>query len=224
MLEVRNTDKRVIQYAKEGSYYRESLLPKDVIHWSDAGNHLGEMVSIYGEVTSTSFDWCEYERSVGYPELGDDIPITHIDIGAKYPNEQLVRIVILGSDWNKFFYPPDVLFKDTVVIIWGEPYLHEGMIHVRIDDPRDISLFAPIEGLYVNQDDGDVLYADCYPVFSDECDHSGFDESDDDDYWDEPAPSSVFTTDEYGEEVPIWSDPGGNFTMYYDEDNGWMVD
>ena len=114
MLGVKETDLRVIQYAEEGSYVKENLLPEDVIHWSSVRDHIDEWVSIYGEVTSTSFDWCEYERTVGYPELGSDVPTTYIDIGAHYPNDQLVRIVILGRVRNKFFYPPDVLFKDAV--------------------------------------------------------------------------------------------------------------
>ena len=50
---------------KEDALINEALLPEDVIHWSQAKNHIGENVSIYGEVASTFFNWKEYERFVG---------------------------------------------------------------------------------------------------------------------------------------------------------------
>ena len=137
-----------LEFIKDGAYVDKTGLPENVIHWTDARCHLGERVSIYGEVASTFFDYDEYERWVPHYDLGLDLPPTFLEVGAKFPEKNLVKIVIWGRDRVKFDRPPDVLFRDEAIIFTGEPYVYNDLVCVKISSPSDIRAVQPISGLY----------------------------------------------------------------------------
>lgn len=220
-----------VSLEKSDSLLYTGCLPDGVIHWSEAREHIGELVTIYGEVASTFFDWDEYERWVGYPEARVEPPATFMEIGARHPNKKLLKVVIPGEHWSKFERPPSEQFENTVVILKGTPYIHEGIVHIRITSPRDIVETSPIPELYVSPDYKwlSELGREVRPVFY--ADRrlrlrlSRYrDEADD---WEDPElyDNRVVVTDEWGEEVDAWTidAPGVHVQMYFDEDNGWMV-
>lgn len=142
------------EYANKKSMFNKTLLPNGVIHWSEAKNHIGEQVSVYGEVASTYFDWDEYVRWIGYPEFAFDPPPTFIELGAKFPNKELVKLVIWGRDRDKFQRPPDEAFKNSTVIVTGVPYLYADIVTIKVIDPANIRTLDPIPNLYVDADTG----------------------------------------------------------------------
>ncbi|MGI6221581.1 MAG: hypothetical protein ACOYIP_06925 [Coriobacteriales bacterium] len=155
-----------VELASSTSLYNAKLLPEGVIHWSEAKDHLGETVTIYGEVASTYFNWDEYERWVGFPELDITAPPTFIEVGAKYPNEELVKIVIWGRNRGRFQSPPDQLFRNSTIVFTGKPYIYNDLVHVEIARPFSIATIDPIEGLYVDEFFGRCDNPDFQPVFS----------------------------------------------------------
>ena len=127
--------------------FDKRLPPSGAIHWSESKQHLGDRVSIYGEVKSTFFNWKEYERYIGFPEFDMKIPPTFLEIGETYPSKQLLRAVIWGENRKRFPKPPDELFRDSTVIITGVPYMHNDIVCVQLSAMEDVSIVDPIEGL-----------------------------------------------------------------------------
>lgn len=140
-------------YRREDYLYFDPVkLPKGVIHWSEAKEHIGENVSIYGEVVSGYFNWNEYEKNIGFPEYGFKIPPTFIGIGAEYPDPNMLQVVIWGGDRAKFNPHPETALKDKVVIISGKPYKYKDKTCVCVSSPNQIQIVEPIDDLYSHHD------------------------------------------------------------------------
>lgn len=188
-------------------YFNESLLPEGVIHWSEAESHTGEMVSIYGQVESTYFDWEDFERNIAAYQMGADPGPTFIEIGEKYPSKKLVKIVIWGRDRGKFREAPDVCFKGKTVIFAGKPYVHNGITTVQISDPESIHVVNPIADLH-----GDDRHLDDLADID-------FGQMDEEDFLnDDEGYTHVHDDVDYG---PISAD----FPLYgwhFDDDDGWL--
>lgn len=205
-----------IQFAAADSYFDKSRLPDGVIHWSEARDHIDETVTIYGEVVETSFDWDEYELIAGFDEV--EVPATFIEVGTPSPNMESVIIVILGQDRDKFSYAPDVFCKDQAILFMGQPYLQEGIIHVRISEPESILIAFPIKNLYVPADAIDEDDPDFKPVFSDAQDEDDF-YSDDDSYSDD---SSGYDPNDYINPVAeLFEEYYEHYPMAEYEDDPW---
>ena len=218
-----------IEFAEQDSRLNPESLPEGLIHWSQAREHIGELVRVYGEVADTYFDWDEYERYVGYPEVEVEPPPTFLEIGAKFPNKERLRVVIWGRDWNKFKRPPDKQFENTVIVITGIPYLYKDMVHIQVSGPEGITKTTPIENIYVSPNYAKLLgiYGRTKPVFpralaraERERRRRMYERWEDADLYD----GGDYTVNEWGEPVEVVSIPGTNSTMYFDEDNGWIVD
>ncbi len=182
-------------------------LPPGVIHWSEAKNHINEMVNIYGDVKSTYFDYDYYERFCIYPEAQVTPPPTFIEIGEKYPSNRLLKIVIWGRDRFAFNQAPDIAFKDKSIIVTGSPYIYKDLATIQISSPKSIRIVDPIEGL-----DSIVNSNHEYDDY-DESEYD-YDESDDDyDYYDDSDNDYVPGP----EDNPLYG-------WFYSEDNGWMED
>lgn len=207
----RNQDDEPTISRKEPSIYKvyfdKSLLPEGVIHWMEAASHLGETVSIYGEVESTYFDWEDYERNIAAYQMGADPKPTFIEVGEKYPSERLVKIVIWGRDRGRFGEPPDSYFKGRAVIFTGKPYVYDGITTVQISDPESIHIVGRVLNYYRDDsndeelDRSDYILIDEGPIVHDDEDH--FDDYDSTDCEPDPADSPL-----HG-----W---------HFDEDNGWL--
>lgn len=217
--------KKGAELPSKTTYFKRSKLPAGLIHWSEAKKHIGEQVRLYGEVVDSYFNWEEYERWVSFPEIAP--PPTFLEIGLPYPDKRRLRVVIWGRDRGKFKHPPNEMFDDTVVVFTGKPYLYKDMVHVQVSSPDDITVSEPIDGLYVDYFDSgfDEFSPDNVIVIeptADELEEHRRRYSD----WEDPElyGSGETTRNEWGEEVEVWSIPGTNSTMYFDEDNGWMVD
>lgn len=215
--------KRKLELPSKTTYFIESKLPVDTIHWSQAKMYIGEQVRVYGEVVETYFDWKEYERWVAIPDVAP--PPTFLEIGLPYPNKERLRVVIWGRDRSGFKHPPDEQFQDAVVIVSGRPYLYKDTVHVQVSSPDDITKSEPIEGLYID------YFSPAFDEFSldnvkvltpspEEIEeHRRFSD------WEDPELYGRGTTrNEWGEEVEVVNIPGTYSSMYFDEDNGWIVD
>lgn len=187
--------KRLV-YEGHTVYFDKKLLPHGVIHWKEAKDHLGESVTIYGEVKSTYFDWKDYERFIAAYQMGANPKPTFIEIGESYPSKDLVKIVIWGQDRAKFQRPPDVLFKDKVVVFTGKPYMYANITTVQISGPESISIAEPIDALvYLDETSDNPDYLLLY---------DGYVEVEKD----EDCPP------------PRWESP--LYGWHFDEDNGWL--
>ena len=206
-----------LEFAWLGSCFNKALLPEGVIHWSEAKDHLNETVSIYGEVTSTYFNWKKYERFVGCYELDMEPPPTFIEVGARYPSRELVKIVIWGRDWKNFHRLPDFMFKDHAIVFTGSPYLYKDVVTVQISKPESIQIVEPIEGLYVAR--AAAVAGGLYQsVFS-----GGSSDGLEEDYYGDESRGVVYDDCGKAYEVMNLSAYGGEI-MYWDEDNGWLTD
>ena len=156
----------VLEFAKPESFFNSSLLPDGSIHWSEAKDHIDEYVTIYGEIASTYFDWRQYDREcelwAAYPDIEIKIPPTFIEVGAKYPDRELLKVVIWGRDRSSFQQAPDSLYRDKAVLIKGKPYIYNDLVHVNVTNPAGMIIVEPIEGLYRGWGPSD---ANCKSVF-----------------------------------------------------------
>lgn len=201
-------------------YFDRRRFPNSPLHWTEARNHIGETVSIYGEVKSTYFDWDDYERFITAYQMGAATPKpTFIEVGEKYPSKKLVKIVIWGKDRESFEKAPDILYANQTIVFTGKPYIYNDIVTVQISSQssvfivdndvdayryvyeRDVYLF---EGYYALIDDG---FVDEDDEADDDEDYS-FDD-DDDDY----VPTIADVIDSMGYDPTEW---------HYDEDNGWL--
>lgn len=200
-------------------YFDRRKLPYNPLHWTEAKNHIGEVVSIYGEVKSTFFDWKDYEKYLAAYQMGVSAPKpTFIEVGEKYPSKDLVKIVIWGKDWGNFEKAPDILYKNQTIVFTGIPYIYNGIVTVQVPNQssiiimdgnadvyryvyeRDVYLF---EGYYGLIDDGFVDEED--DENKTEAKHV-HDDNDDAGTWDD-------VIDCYGFDPREW---------HFDEDNGWL--
>ena len=107
----------------------ESNTPAGAISWEEASSHIGERVSVCGEVK----DWEYRSGSNGRP--------TYIDMGTAYPNRSRVTIVIWEEDRDAF---PGILdntgYVGKTVCVTGEIYEYEGVCYIKAESPSQIEV------------------------------------------------------------------------------------
>lgn len=106
----------------------QSNLPDGAIYWYEADQHVGEIVSVYGDVKSTEFAY----ESNGQP--------TFIDIGASYPDSSRVTVVIWGEYRGNFPAPPEEMYAGQTILAAGEIYVHDGVCNIEVHSPEQISV------------------------------------------------------------------------------------
>ena len=199
-------------------YFDRRQFPNNPLHWTEAKNHIGEVVSIYGEVMSTFFDWEDYEGGIAVYQMGAAAPKpTFIEVGEKYPSKDLVKIVIWGKDRGNFEKAPDVIYRDRAIVFTGKPYIYDDIVTVQISNPNSIIIVESDAEVYKYVYDRDTYLFEGYFGLIDD----GFvDENEDDeeeiDYGYDDN-NYVGTWDDviecYGFDPREW---------HYDEDNGWL--
>lgn len=105
-----------------------SVAPSGAISWKDAPGHIGERVTVYGPVLATNYA----SGSNGQP--------TYIDIGAAYPDENRVSVVVWGEDRGAFPQPPETMYENKTVRVTGEIYEYNGVCNIKITSPNQIEI------------------------------------------------------------------------------------
>lgn len=107
------------------SYYAEKDRKAEqagAIDWAEAEDHIGEYVTIYGEV-----------KEVSQPGVNGD-PI-FVDIGNAYPGDR-----VTGVCWSEYHSSFDNLFdyEGSLVLMQGTLYLNDGTPNIELTDSFQI--------------------------------------------------------------------------------------
>lgn len=89
----------------------------------DASKHIGETVTICDSVYST--------------KLIDGSNMALLNVGGRYPN-QLLTIMIPGSDRGKFKNLPEKFYKNKKVCVAGKVVLYRDKPEIVVSDPKQI--------------------------------------------------------------------------------------
>lgn len=100
----------------------------DAVPWSQAATRVGETVTVCGPIVGA--EWAS--GSNGQP--------TFLDMGAAYPDESRLSIVIWGEDRSNFPEPPEDMYEGQSVAVEGEVYVYEGVCHVKVTSPSQITV------------------------------------------------------------------------------------
>lgn len=106
----------------------EPSLPDGVISWEDASSHVGEVVTVDGEVKGAEYA----TGSNGRP--------TFIDLGASYPDTSRVSVVVWGQDRSKFSGAPESMYLGKHLRVTGEIYLYNGACNIKVTSPSQIEV------------------------------------------------------------------------------------
>lgn len=107
---------------------KEEKVPEGAIDWTEASQHVGETVTLYGPVVGTEYA----STSNGKP--------TFLNIGAKYPSKDRLTITIWGKNRSAFSAPPEKLYEGKTVAVRGRVYLYDGVCNVEITSPDQITV------------------------------------------------------------------------------------
>lgn len=107
------------------SYYEDAYFKAEqagAIEWAEADDHIGEYVTIYGEV-----------KEVSQPGVNGD-PI-FVDIGNAYPGDR-----VTGVCWSEYHSSFDNLFdyEGSLVLMQGTLYLNDGTPNIELTDSFQI--------------------------------------------------------------------------------------
>lgn len=106
----------------------EPSLPDGVISWEDASDHVGEVVTVDGEVMGASYA----SGSNGGP--------TFVDLGADYPDPDRVSVVVWGEDRHRFSGAPESIYLGEHLRVTGEIYLYNGACNIKVTSPSQIEV------------------------------------------------------------------------------------
>ncbi len=107
---------------------KQSSIPPYAVSWQEAYQCIGETVTIYGPVVE-----------IEYAESSSNQP-TFIDIGAPYPDENRLTVVIWGEDRNAFPEAPELLYEGKTICITGEVYLYDNVCNIKAASPSQIEI------------------------------------------------------------------------------------
>jgi hypothetical protein len=98
------------------------------IDWTEAAQHIGETVTIYGPVAGSTYA----STSNGQP--------TYIDIGASYPDARRVSIVVWGEDRGNFSVLPENAYLGEPICVTGEIYVYDNACYIKVQSPSQIQV------------------------------------------------------------------------------------
>lgn len=107
---------------------KAKITPGNALEWSNASQHVGETVTLYGPVVGAEYA----SSSKGKP--------TFIDIGAAYPSKNRLSITIWGKNRSAFSTPPEKLYEGKTVAVRGKVYLYDGVCNVEVTSPDQITV------------------------------------------------------------------------------------
>lgn len=103
--------------------------PDGAISWEDAGDYVGETVTIYGPVKETKVA----KSSKGQP--------TFINVGASYPSTDRVTCVIWSENKSNFPSSPEVYYKGKNIRATGTLYVYNGGLNIEVSSPSQIETY-----------------------------------------------------------------------------------
>lgn len=105
-------------------------VPEGAISYTEAKSHVGETIAVYGEVKAS-----EYRSESNYQP-------TYIDLGAPYPDESRVTMVVWGEDRGNFPGAPESIYLGRTVCVTGELYDYEGVVYVKVETPDQVQVLG----------------------------------------------------------------------------------
>lgn len=105
-----------------------SFGPAETVGWRQAGEHLGERVTIEGPVVGAH--WAQ--DSQGQP--------TFLNIGRDYPDPDRVTIFIPGEYRARFPSAPEDLYSGEKVRVTGDLQEYEGAAEIEVNSPGQIEV------------------------------------------------------------------------------------
>ena len=106
-----------------------SLYAQKEIKTTEAANHVGDSVTMTGEIMGARF----LTGSNGRPTL--------MNMGAPYPNQHLT-LIILGENRSQFSGAPEMLYNNTMVRVWGKVELFKGKPQIVLKSEKQIQVLA----------------------------------------------------------------------------------
>ena len=106
----------------------ESQIPSGAIDWTEAGQHVGQVVTVYGTVAGARF----IESGNGQP--------TFINIGVDHPNQNRVTAVIWGGNRGNFPQAPEAMYRGRTITVTGEVYIFDGAANIEVTSPAQIQI------------------------------------------------------------------------------------
>ena len=97
-----------------------AAIPDGAIEWTEASAHIGETVSVYGPVKSSSSPSENEGRH------------TYVDLGVEYPDVHRVSMDIPGESRGNFPGDPESIYLGKTVCVTGEVYEHDGIPYIRV--------------------------------------------------------------------------------------------
>lgn len=107
-----------------------STIPEGAIDWTEAKAHIDEVVTVYGPVKDYSF----LTGSNGQP--------CYIDIGAAYPDDSRVSMVVWGEDRGNFPDAPESMYQGKTVCVTGELYSYDNTTYVKVATPDQVTVLG----------------------------------------------------------------------------------
>lgn len=98
------------------------------ISWKDAYNHIGEDVTLEGKIV----DSYQATESTGSP--------TFLDMGASYPDDNRVTIVIWEEDLYNFDGDPEAMYMNETVEVTGTLTTYDGVAQIEIESQDQIKI------------------------------------------------------------------------------------
>lgn len=98
------------------------VLPEDHIEWSEAGDHMGEEVSVVGEIVRT--------KNIG--------KITFLNFDNDF--RSTLTVIIHEENYGRFTEPPERVYKSHKVHVRGTITEHEGAPQMVITGPHQIEI------------------------------------------------------------------------------------
>jgi hypothetical protein len=105
------------------------LLAQDEVTIDEAKDHVGEEVTVCGDVTHAVF--VEVERRQP----------TYLNFGAPWPDHTF-GVMIRGRHRGRFPEPPEALYADKTICVTGEIVLSEGVPQITVNRPAQIRIRA----------------------------------------------------------------------------------
>jgi DNA/RNA endonuclease YhcR with UshA esterase domain len=103
-------------------------IPSGAINWTEAGQHIGETVTVYGTVAGSTYA----STSNGQP--------TFINIGVDYPDTSRVSVVIWGEDRGNFPKAPESMYLGKTICVTGEVYIYSGACNIKVQSSSQIQV------------------------------------------------------------------------------------
>lgn len=103
-------------------------LGADTVSWNEAGNFIGQMKTVCGNVVRTTFA----ENTTGQP--------TYLDVGRAYPDPSRFSVIIWGKQRANFPTPPETMYRGKMICVTGTIQTYKGVAQIEVRTPAQIEI------------------------------------------------------------------------------------